>query len=322
MIRATPRLQVATRDSTRGSGQRLGLGPGPTGRRSGQDRRWWMWLLPMVALTVLLTVYPALDAVRLSAFEWDGFGEKTWVGLRNYELFVADRVARKALWNTVFFAVVTTVGTVVVGTIIAMVINRELPFGRFFTAVIFMPVILPVVFTGLAWVFSLDTNFGWVNAFLTGVDPALAQGWLSNPRLVMWTISITTVFQFAGFPMILILAALGDVPQEVQEAATLDGVNGAQRTLYITLPLLRDVLISVTLLQLLAGFRVFDQVYVMTRGGPGTSSEVMSTYVYREAFQQQHFGQGAAAAVTTALVVVVISMVYMSVFSTRKITRA
>lgn len=312
-----PRRRVAA-----GGTSRAQTGPHSAGEGAPRHPQWWLWLMPLVALTALLTVYPALDAIRLSAFEWKGYGEETWVGARNYERLVNDRVALRALSNTIFFSVVTTVGTVVVGTVIAMLINRRLPLSRFFKAVIFLPVILPVVFTGLAWVFSLDTNFGWVNGFLRAVSPELAQGWLSDPTLVMWTISITTVFQFAGLPMILVLAGLGDIPQEVQEAATLDGVNGFQRTRHITLPLLRDVLISVTLLQLLAGFRVFDQVYVMTRGGPGTSSEVMSTYVFREAFVQQHFGQGAAAAVVTALLVAVAAMAYMSVFATGKISKS
>lgn len=276
----------------------------------------------MVVLTVVLTVYPALESIRLSAYEWKGYGEAKWVGVKNYARLFEDPVVWTALGNTALFAVVTTVGTVAVGALLALIIHRQLPLARLYTALIFLPVILPVVFTGLVWVFNLDTNFGWVNALLRAINPELAQGWLSDPALVMWTISITTIFQFAGFPMIIVLAGLQEVPQEVQEAATLDGVNARQRVFHIVLPLIKDVLSGVALLQLLAGFRVFDQVYVMTRGGPGTSSQVMSTYVYREAFQLQHFGMGAAGAVVTCLLVVVVSMVYMSVFTTGRISRA
>src|SRR5215218_2583651 len=100
---ATPRLPGVAGAATGGTGPGLDLGSGPAGRRRRRDGRWALWLLPMVAATMLLTVYPATEAVRLSAFDWDGFGDKTWVGLENYERMLTDRVARKALWNTAFF---------------------------------------------------------------------------------------------------------------------------------------------------------------------------------------------------------------------------
>lgn len=322
LLRGVARANLAGDDSGALAATRRDKRPVAARGRGLQRTRWWTWLVPMVALTALLTFYPALESIRLSLFEWKGYGAQEWVGLRNYRQFFADPVAQTALWNTAFFAVVTTVGTVVVGTILAMILDRKLPLGRVWRTLIFLPVMLPVVFTGLVWVFNLETSFGWVNIALTAINPELAQGWLSDPNLVMWTISVTTIFQYAGFPMILVLAGLQAISPEVQEAATLDGVSASQRTRLITLPLIRDIVVSVTLLQLLAGFRVFDQVYVMTRGGPGTSSQVMSTYVYREAFRLQHFGLGAAGAVVTCLVVVVISMAYMSVFSTSKMSRA
>ena len=295
--------------------------PAAARRRRPGTIRWAIWLIPAVALTMVFTVYPGIAAARLSLYNYAGYGDQTWAGFHNYTVLFRDPVFRKALWNTVQFAVVTAVGTVVVGTLIAVHLNRQSTYTRIVKAVVFLPVILPVVFTGLVWVFGLDSNFGWVNQLLDGVHAGLGPAWLSKPSLVMWTIEIVTILQFSGLPMIVVLAALQDVSPEIQEAASLDGVSPWQRLRYITLPLVKDVIFTVLLLQLMYGFKVFDQVFVMTRGGPGHASEVTSTYVYNEAFQRQHFGLGAAGAVVTCLVVIVVSMAYLSVFRPGRIER-
>lgn len=294
----------------------------PSGRRRGRLRRWYLWAIPALALTLFFTLYPTFEAVRLSFFSWQGFGEQVYIGTENYQTLATDSVAVLAFWNTFLFATLTALGTVVVGGAIALALNRRIKLSGFFKNVVFLPVILPVVFTGLVWLYGMDANFGWLNELLGMISPELQQAWLSNPSLVMPSIIGMTILQFAGFPMIVILAALDDVPHEVQEAATIDGVTELQRVRYITLPMIRDVIITILLLQLLYGFKVFDQVFVMTGGGPGRVSEVMSTYVHRQAFALQEFGLGAAAAVVTSIIVVALSMIYQSVFGTRRMSRA
>jgi raffinose/stachyose/melibiose transport system permease protein len=283
---------------------------------------WWLWLLPATALTALFTLYPAIGSVRLSFYDWAGTGPQHYTGLANYRTLIHDGVFHNALVNTILFAVVTAVGTVGLGTMLALYIHRRLPLAGIFKALIFLPVVLPIVFTGLVWQYGLDTDLGWVNSSLDSIHQGLGQGWLSNPSLVMWTIELVTILQFSGLPMIIILAALQDVPKEVEEAAMLDGAYSLRRARDISLPLVRDVILTMVLLQLMYGFKVFDQVFVMTGGGPGNSSEVMSTYVYRQAFTLQHFGLGAAAAVVTSVLVIVVSMAYLSVFRARSISRA
>ncbi len=286
------------------------------------SRRWVVWLLPAVVLTLFFTLYPVFEAVRLSFFSWRGFGDQTFVGADNYAELLGDPVGRTALWNTLLFAVLTAVGTVVVGGAVAIALDRHIPMSSFFKNVIFLPVILPVVFTGLVWVYGMDANFGWLNQMLGAISPRLQQAWLSDPDIAMYSIIGMTILQFAGFPMVVIMAALGDVSREVHEAATVDGVSELQRVRYVTLPIIKDVILTILLLQLLYGFKVFDQVFVMTGGGPGRATEVMSTYVHRQAFTLQQFGLGAAAGVVTSVVVVALSMTYQSVFGTRRMSRA
>jgi raffinose/stachyose/melibiose transport system permease protein len=296
--------------------------PGRPMRPRSRRGLWWTWLIPATALTAVFTVYPAIESVRTSAYDWAGYGPKTYVGGDNYRALWDDGVFHDALVNTVLFAVVTAVGTVVVGTAIALVLERRRPFSGLLKAVVFMPVVIPIVFTGLVWVYGLDTDLGWINTELAKLSPGLARGWLSDPSLVMATISVVTIFQFAGLPMIIVLAALEEISPEVREAATIDGAGPLRQARYISLPLARDVILTLLLLQLLYGFRVFDQVFVMTQGGPGLSSEVMSTYVYRQAFTLQHFGLGAAGAVVTCVLMVVVAMAYLTVFRTSRTARA
>lgn len=263
-----------------------------------------------------------MEAVRLSFFSWQGFGDQEFVGTANYQTLFSDEVAHLALWNTFLFASLTAIGTVIVGGAVALALNRRVRFSPFFKNVIFLPVILPVVFTGLVWLYGMDANFGWLNQLLAFISPSLQQAWLANPSLVMPSVIGMTILQFAGFPMVIILAALDDVPLEVHDAATLDGVTELQRVRYITLPIIRDVILTILLLQLLYGFKVFDQIFVMTGGGPGRVSEVMSTYVHRQAFSLQRFGLGSAAAVGTSIVVISVSLIYQAIFRTRRMSRA
>lgn len=295
-----------------------------TRKRHHRYRRhaWWTWMLPAALLTALFTVYPAVASVRVSFYQYAGYGPKTFTGIGNYRALWQDPTFRGAMWHTVQFAVVTAVGTVLIGGLLALHFSTRPVLGRTMRALVFFPVMLPVVCTGLVWVFGLDANFGWVDLLLSHISPSLAQGWLSSPSLVMWTIEAVTILQYSGLPMIIILAALQDLPAEVLEAAELDGVTRFQRVRYITVPLVRDVLVTITLLQLMYGFKVFDQVFVMTHGGPGNSSQVLSTYVYQQAFQLQHFGLGAAGAVVTSLLIIVVSMAYISVFRTDRMSHA
>jgi raffinose/stachyose/melibiose transport system permease protein len=281
-----------------------------------------VWTIPAVAFTALFTVYPAISSIRVSAYKWAGYGPQTFVGLGNYRALFGDPVFKHALWDTVSFALTTALGTVGIGTALALVIHAKLPLSGFLKSIIFLPVMLPIVFTGLTWVYGLDPETGWVDNFLNTLHPGLGPLWLANPDLVMWTIEIVTILQFAGLPMIIILATLGDIPEEIYEAAALDGAYGLRRVWSISLPLAKDVVMTMLLLQLMYGFKVFDQVFVMTSGGPGSASQVMSTYVYNEAFNLEHFGLGAAGAVVTCIVVAAISMAYITVFRSGRMSRA
>ena len=265
-----------------------------------RPRNWILYSIPALALSFLFVAYPTIESVRLSFFDWPGFGEAEFIGFENYVTFAQDALARRALWNTIVFAVATAVGTVAIGTIIALAIDRRIPAASTFRFLIFLPVFIPVVFTARVWLFGLDPTFGWANEILGVIHPALDRPWLGDPTTAFWAVIAVSVLQYVGFPMIIVLAALQDIPPEIGDAAMIDGASPTQTVVYVTLPLIRDVLATIFLLQLIFGFLSFDQVFIMTGGGPGNATEIMSTFVYQKAFIANKFGYAATAGVVTA----------------------
>jgi raffinose/stachyose/melibiose transport system permease protein len=289
-------------------------------RNAKASLRWLIYLCPAVAATGLFIVYPAVESIHLAFESWAGYGPAHGVGGANFSELWHDTVARQAVLHSLILGGCITIGTVIAGTTIAVAIDRKVVLHRFFKFFIFLPVLLPTTFIGLAWANGYDPLAGWATPLLRDVH--LSGVNLADPHTVLFAVAIAAILAGTGFPMIVILAALGDIPRDVHEAATLDGASELQRAWRISLPLVREVIVTVSLLQLIFGLSQFDFVYVMTDGGPGTSSEVISTYVYHQAFDDHRFGYAAAASIAMSLIIILIAMVYMTVFRARGMTRA
>jgi len=296
--------------------------PGRRPRRDGLALTRTTFLLPAFLLASALVAWPFFETLRVSFFDWPGFGPKEFVGVENYTGISTDRAAQTAILNTVVYAVLTALGTVAIGFVIAALVDRKVRGHKVIKFLVFLPVLLPTVFTAQVWLFGFDGNFGWVNDLLGFIHPSLDRAWLGDPATVNYVIILVSILQFTGFPMIILFAALQDIPGEIHEAATLDGVSPYERARYISFPMIREALSTVFLIQLMFGFRVFDQVFVMTQGGPGRASEVAATYVWREAFVNARFGYAAATAIVTTVVIALLSMIYLSIFRPSKIQRA
>ncbi len=283
--------------------------------------RWLWYLAPAGALTGLFLVYPVVATMRLSLFNWSGYGAQQYVGTSNFRRLYRDTDAITATVHSLEFAVVTTIVTVGAGSIIALAIDRKIRGHRLFQFAIFLPVLLPSTFLALVWAYGLDPISGWFTHFLQFLGIG-SGNWLANPHWGIFAVALAYIFQNTGFAMIIILAALGDISPEIHEAATLDGVAPTRRALKVSLPLVRDAVVTVCLLQLIYGFTNFDFVFAMVNGGPGTGTDVVSTFVYYQAFVNHQFGYGAAAALGASAVVALLAMVFMSVFRPRGIRRA
>jgi ABC-type sugar transport system permease subunit len=282
--------------------------------------RWIAYLVPAAVLTGLFLVYPLISTVRLALFDWAGYGPQHFVGGKNFKDLLHDGDATTAVLHSLEFAVVTTLVTVGVGTAIALALYSKVRGSRVFQFAIFLPVILPSTFIALTWANGFDPIFGWFTELLHLVG--ISSPWLGDRNTGIFAVSLAYILQTTGFPMIIVLAALGDIPPEIQEAATLDGAGPLRRAIKVSLPLVRDAVTTVALLQLIWGFTNFDFAFAMVNGGPGTGTDVASTFVFFQAFINHRFGYGAAAAVYTSALLAMLAMVALTIFRPRGIRRA
>jgi ABC-type sugar transport system permease subunit len=279
-------------------------------------------LAPAVFLTLVFTIYPLARSAVLTFQEWNGAAAAHWVGLANLQHLFDDPQARDALIRTLIFAVATTAGNTIIGVGLALILDRGIPAGGLLRFLIFLPAILPATFIALAWRYALDPTFGWLNALIGTVNPALAaHSWLTDKTAALWITVIVVVTQYAGVTMVLVLAALKGIPRELHEAAELDGATGWRQTRYVTLPLARNVVIAVVSISLVANFKAFDTVWALTQGGPGRATDLVSTFIYRTSFGVNEFGYASAAAMVATIVIVGISMAYSFRFRQDEMTR-
>jgi ABC-type sugar transport system permease subunit len=245
-----------------------------------------LFVLPTLALFVVFVGWPILHSVYLSTTTWSGFGTPRFTGLANYGRLGGDPVFRTALVITVVFTAVTTVLQTVLPMLTAILINAGWRrAGVMFRTILFLPGIISLVVTGVLWQLIYDPNLGTLNQLLGDIGlGAWQQQWLGDPHLVVPAIIVVSLWQSLGLYMLIFFAGLQGIDPTLYEAARVDGANAWQRLRHVTVPMLRTVTGVVVALNLINGFKTFDIVYVMTKGGPNHASEVLGTYLYSLAF--------------------------------------
>ncbi|TDE09341.1 sugar ABC transporter permease [Jiangella asiatica] len=283
-------------------------------RRLGRQQLWiWVLLAPTVLLYGTYTMYPIIASYWYSFVEWNGFtAEKTWVGLQNYRDVFADDLFWNSFKITILFMVVVVPFKVILTLLLALLLNSpKLPFSTFFRTAYFLPVVTTTAIVGVVMQFVFDPASGPVNQMLMklGVIDA-GVSFLGDSTTALWTAAGVYVWKWFGITMILWLAALQTVPDEVYEAARIDGAGAWQLLRRITLPLLKPFLIIITLLSFESALKVFDLMLTMTGGGPFYATEVVEIYIYRTAFSATvpQLGLASAAAVLFGLFVCAVGL--------------
>ncbi|QDZ38798.1 sugar ABC transporter permease [Euhalothece natronophila Z-M001] len=267
----------------------------------------WLFLAPALFFLGVFVFYPITYLLYLS-FTTGSFTQtgEQWVGLRNYLRLVVDPDFGQVIGNTIYFTLATVIPSVILPLIIAVLLNQSIALRGLLRTVYFLPSIISLVAVGLGfrWLFQ---NQGPINDLLInlGVDSI---NWLNNPSWAMPVLIILSTWQQIGFNMVVFLAGLQAIPQIRYDAAELDGANGLAKFLYVTLPGLRPTLLFTTIITLIFTLRSFEQVYVVTGGGPLNSTNILVYYIYEEAFARFDFGYAAAAA--TILLMVTLVLVY------------
>jgi multiple sugar transport system permease protein len=279
-------------------------------------RRWfapWLFVLPFFSFYALFLAYPALRVCYLSLTNSDIAGQGNFVGAANYLTLFQDPDFWGSVIHTGYFVLLTVVPNTLVGFLLAVLVVRLKRLRLFVLGCFFLPYILPVsvVYDTAIWV--LDTNFGIVNFFL-GSNIS----WFQDPVLAMPAVAGVTIWWTVGLNMLLFVAGLQNIPQEYYEAAALDGAGSFQRFISITCPLIWPVASLVLLLQLILQFKIFDQIYLLTLGGPFNSTVVVLLYMYRQGFQQGRGGYSATIAMMLVLIIIVVSLIQFRILRIRR----
>lgn len=268
----------------------------------------WWFLLPALAFYAFVVVVPSVAGVGAAFTNWDGLSQHSdFVGFSNFIKFFHDRVAIGSLRQTLIIAVAITILQNLVGLLLALGVRSGIRSHRVLRVIFFAPAVVAPVMTAYLWKYILAPD-GALDAILGVMHLQQFQlNWLGSTDLAIWCVVAVIVWQLSGLSMVIFLAGLESIPEELMEAAELDGAGPVQRFFMVTLPMLRPAIIVTTTLTLIGGLKQFDTVWAMTSGGPAASTETLATIIFKNAFQFGSFGYSIALAVILTIIAVPIS---------------
>ena len=275
------------------------------------------FILPFMIVYALFLLWPIILGLRVSFFNTSlvGKGNADFLGLANYGELLGDPAFWTSLWHTCLFTILSTPILVVLGLAVALLANSVARGRWFFRLAFFAPYVLPSAVVALIWIWLYEPGFGLMDSIFQGIFGTV--GWLTSPRIAMLSIVITTVWWTIGFNFILYLAGLQEIPREMYEAASLDGAGTWARLRYVTIPLLGRTTTLVLILQVLASLKVFDQIYLMTTGGPNFSTEPIIEYIYDTGFTSYRVGYASAMSYAFFVIILAVSVVMFMLLNRR-----
>lgn len=277
-----------------------------------------LFVLPFFLVYVAFLLVPVVLGFGMSFFDTSlAGGSSDFVGLDNYRELIGDAAVWDSSWNTVVFTLLTTIPLVLVSLVMALLTNRKMPARWLFRLAYFMPFLIPVTVVSEVWKWLFQTDFGFINGGLEaiGLDRV---NWLQEPGSAMLGVVILTTWWTVGFNYLLYLAALQGIPPELYEASSIDGASGWKQLVQITLPLLNRTTGLILVLQLIASLKVFDQIYLLTQGGPNYATRPILEYVYDQGFTNYRLGYSSAISYAFFLVVVILAMLQVKMFSRKE----
>lgn len=294
-------------------------------RRRFSDSPWGVimaFLTPTLAFYLVFTAYPVLRTFYNSFHRIAPNQTDTFVGLSNYvALLTDDNIFDKAIVNTLIWATAAPVVDIVVGLVLATCLYSRIPFSRFFRIAWFCPVLISYVVVGVIWLWIYNYDWGVINNVLRylGLE-SWARVWLGHPDTALWALIVVDAWKWVGFNMVVCLAALHSLPGEVMEAAELDNCGWLRKLVFVMIPMIRSTLVNLLILAFIGKMKVFDLVWIMTQGGPLWSTETLSTYVYKRAFEWSTFDLGypSTVAVVSFIFVLLVVLLFTWLFRQRQ----
>lgn len=264
----------------------------------------WIFILPALVGTLIFIIIPVICSFGLSFAKWDLLNPIQFVGLSNYKEIFTDSLFYKILWNTIVFAVSTSVLGVIIPLVLACILNSKIRGSEFYKTAYFLPFITPMIVIGVVWEWIFDPNIGFLNHILH-----LHINWLYDTHYAMTALIIVSVWKLIGYNMVIFLSALSGISLSMFEAAKIDGASPFQTFKNVTVPLLSPSIFFVVIITAISSLQVFDLIYLMTQGGPFESTNVLVYAIYKNAFEYFNVGKASAIAYVLFIIILVLTLI-------------
>lgn len=264
----------------------------------------WVFILPALIGTFIFIIIPVICSFGLSFSKWDLLNPIQFVGLANYKEIFSEPLFYKIFWNTVVFALTTSIFGVIIPLILACILNSKIRGSEFYKTAYFLPFITPMIVIGVVWEWIFDPNIGLLNHILH-----LHINWLYDTHFAMPALIIVSVWKLIGYNMVIFLSSLSGISQSLFEAAKIDGATPVQTFKNVTVPLLSPTIFFVIIITAISSFQVFDLIYLMTQGGPLDSTNVLVYAIYKNAFEYFNVGKASAIAYVLFTLILVLTLI-------------
>jgi len=268
----------------------------------------YIFIFPAVFGLLAFYIYPIISQFVISTYEWNVLSDPVFTGLENYITLFRDEIYLTSLSNTTKWVLFYVPTSILVSFIMALAMDMPVKGIGFFRTVFYIPVITPIICVALLFVWIYNKEFGILNYLLSLVGiPAI--GWLNNTHIAIFSISLMSIWKWAGYNMLILLAALQGIPETLYEAAEIDGVTPFKKVRYIKIPLLKPAFFYIIITSIIDAFQVFTEIYIMTKGGPGYSTYTISYYLYSNAFEYGQMGYACAIAVVLFIIIMTCTLI-------------
>lgn len=283
----------------------------------------YLFLLPAMAILLLGLMVPLYNSLILSFYDWNfgqAWSEKVFLGTDNFKRLLSDPSVWKSVRTTFIFGFWVVLFEMLIGIGLALLLEKPVRGASFFRTIFVLPLMIAPIVVGLIWRYLLDARNGIINHYLDVVGDTLpflqnfgfkTQEWLSDPSLAMVSIVVSDVWQWTPFIFMIVLAGLQGLPSNIMEASYIDGANWWQMTWYMKLPMLKNILLIALLMRIIDVFRALEVIYIMTNGGPGSATRVLSLHLFQTAFTSQDLGYAATIAVLLSVILIILSIILM-----------
>ncbi|OQY34766.1 MAG: hypothetical protein B6241_03545 [Spirochaetaceae bacterium 4572_59] len=281
----------------------------------------YLYILPALFVFSVFFLLPFFSGLYVGLTSWTGLGKMKFVGLRNFIDFFTNPNAYAALGRTLWLTLIVVIIQNTFALFLAIILDRDMKGSNFFKSIFFIPSIISPVVVGYMWSFILDPARGIFASFrgLVGIENMGMINLLGNTSTAMYTIIFILLWQYIGYSMVIYIAGLSNIPKELVEASVIDGANSWQVFLHITFPLIAQALTINVLLSVIGALKIFDHVFVLTKGGPGRATEVLTLTIYNEGFGASRLGYGTAASMVLFVLILIVSLVMLKYLKKREV---